>query len=53
MLDQLDPALQAGLVREDGVDRFRFAHALVRDTAYAALIARPDGPGCTPASPRR
>ena len=37
MLDHLDPALQAGLVREFGVDRFRFAHALVRDTAYAAL----------------
>ena len=28
---------EAGLVREFGVDRFRFAHALVRDTAYAAL----------------
>ncbi len=37
VLDHLDPALQAGLVREFGVDRFRFAHALVRDTAYAAL----------------
>ena len=33
----LDPALAAGLVREFGVDRFRFAHALVRDTAYAGL----------------
>jgi DNA-binding SARP family transcriptional activator len=37
VLDALDPALAAGLVREFGVDRFRFAHALVRDTAYAAL----------------
>ena len=37
VLDDLDPALEAGLVREDGVDRFRFAHALVRDTVYAAL----------------
>ena len=37
VLDRLDPALQAGLVREFGVDRFRFAHALVRDTSYAAL----------------
>ena len=37
VLDHLDPALEAGLVREFGVDRFRFAHALVRDTAYAAL----------------
>ena len=34
-----------GLVREDDVDGFRFAHALVRDTAYAAppaQSARPD-----------
>ena len=37
VLDHLDPALRAGLVREFGVDRFRFAHALVRDTAYAGL----------------
>jgi len=37
VLDDLEPALAAGLVREDGVDRFRFAHALVRDAAYAAL----------------
>ncbi len=37
LLDDLEPALAAGLVREDGVDSFRFAHALVRDTAYAAL----------------
>lgn len=37
VLDRLDPALTAGLVREFGVDRFRFAHALVCDTAYAAM----------------
>ena len=37
VLDDLDPALEAGLVREDGVDRLRFAHALVRDTVYAGL----------------
>ncbi len=37
VLDHLEDALEAGLVREFGVDRFRFAHALVRDTAYAAL----------------
>lgn len=37
VLDHLEPALQAGLLREFGVDRFRFAHALVRDTAYAAM----------------
>ena len=36
-LDLLDPALVAGLVGELGVDRFRFAHALVRDTCYAAI----------------
>ncbi len=37
LLDDLEPALAAGLVGEFGVDRFRFAHALVRDTAYAGL----------------
>lgn len=37
VLDRIDPALEAGLVGEFGVDRFRFAHALVRDTAYAAI----------------
>lgn len=37
VLDALDPALDAGLVTEDGVDRFRFTHALVRDTALAAV----------------
>ena len=36
-LDSLDAALLSGLVREDRVDHMRFAHALVRDTAYAAL----------------
>lgn len=38
VLDALDPALAAGLVVEDGVDRFRFAHALVRDAAYGTLL---------------
>ncbi len=37
VLDRLEPALAAGLVGELGVDWFRFAHALVRDTAYAGL----------------
>ncbi|RYU11988.1 BTAD domain-containing putative transcriptional regulator [Nocardioides iriomotensis] len=35
LLDAFDVAISAGLVREDGVGRFRFAHALVRDTVYA------------------
>ena len=35
VLDALDVAVAAGLAREDGVGRFRFAHALVRDTVYA------------------
>ncbi|HEU5037333.1 MAG TPA: BTAD domain-containing putative transcriptional regulator [Nocardioides sp.] len=39
VLDALDPALAAGLVDEDGVDRFRFTHALVRDTVLAGLPA--------------
>ena len=33
VLDHLDTALAAGLVHEDGVDRFLFDHALVRDDA--------------------
>jgi DNA-binding SARP family transcriptional activator len=37
LLDLLEPARDAGLVREDGVDRFVFAHALVRDTIYGDL----------------
>ncbi|WP_157581671.1 AfsR/SARP family transcriptional regulator [Phycicoccus sp. Soil803] len=37
LLDHLDPALEAGLVRDDGIDRFLFGHALVRDTIYAAI----------------
>jgi DNA-binding SARP family transcriptional activator len=37
VLDALDPALEAGLVVEDGVDRFRFTHALVRDTVLSSL----------------
>ena len=38
-LDALEIAGAAGLVREDGIDRFSFAHALVRDAAYAELSA--------------
>lgn len=37
VLDALDPALAAGLVDEDGIDRFRFTHALVRDTVLTGL----------------
>ncbi len=37
VLDLLDPALATGLVREEGVDRFLFDHALVRDTLVARL----------------
>ena len=37
VLDALDPALAAGLVREPRAGGFVFAHALVRDAAYAAL----------------
>ncbi len=39
VLDALEPAQEAGLVREDGIDRFVFAHALVRDTIYSGLSA--------------
>ena len=37
LLDLVEPAQAAGLVREDGVDRFRFAHALIRETIYAGI----------------
>lgn len=36
-LDVLEPSIDAGLVLDIGGDRFRFAHALVRDTVYASL----------------
>ncbi len=35
VLDRLDPALAAGLVREEGIGHYAFGHALVRDTVYA------------------
>ncbi|MDP1821260.1 MAG: AAA family ATPase [Acidimicrobiales bacterium] len=38
-LDALDEAVRARLVEEVGVDRFRFAHALVRTTLYDELSA--------------
>jgi DNA-binding SARP family transcriptional activator len=37
VLDTLDEAVTAGLVREDGVDAFRFSHALVRDTVHSGV----------------
>lgn len=37
VLDLLEPAQVAGLVREEAVDTFVFEHALVRDTAYDAV----------------
>ncbi len=36
-LDLLEPALDSELIQDLGADRFRFSHALVRDTAYADL----------------
>ena len=37
VLDLLDPALRGDLLQDLGADRFRFSHALVRDTAYQEL----------------
>lgn len=37
LLDVVEPAQAAGLVREDGIDRYLFAHALVRDTLLTGL----------------
>ena len=39
-LDDLDPAIDAGLLRVVGPDEFLFAHALVRDSVYAGLGSR-------------
>jgi DNA-binding SARP family transcriptional activator len=39
VLDRLDPALAAGLVREDGIGRYLFGHALVRDAIYGSFSA--------------
>ncbi len=38
-LDALDQAVRARLIEETGIDRFRFAHALVRTTLYEELSA--------------
>ncbi|HEU5037129.1 MAG TPA: BTAD domain-containing putative transcriptional regulator [Nocardioides sp.] len=37
LLDVVEPAQAAGLVREDGIDEYLFAHALVRDTLRAGM----------------
>ncbi|HEV2370015.1 MAG TPA: hypothetical protein VGR90_09055, partial [Acidimicrobiales bacterium] len=37
LIDALEPALAAHLVTEAGVDHYRFAHALVRQTLHAEL----------------
>ncbi len=37
VLDLVEPALGVDLVQDLGGDRFRFGHALVRDTAYGGL----------------
>jgi len=39
VLDALEEATRAGLIREAGLDRFVFAHALVRETLYEAQTA--------------
>lgn len=39
VLDRLDPALDAGLLREEGVGRYVFGHALVRDAIYGGFSA--------------
>ncbi|HYF72754.1 MAG TPA: AAA family ATPase, partial [Nocardioides sp.] len=39
LLDVVEPAQAAGLVREDGIDEYVFAHALVRDTLRAGMSA--------------
>ncbi len=53
VLDDLEPSLAAGLVRDDGVDRFRFAHALVRDALAPGPVRVPAGPAAPAGRARR
>ena len=39
VLDSIDPALGAGLVREEGIGSYLFGHALVRDAIYGSFSA--------------
>ena len=39
VLDSIDPALEAGLVREEGIGSYLFGHALVRDAIYGSFSA--------------
>jgi hypothetical protein len=39
LLDVVEPAQAAGLVREDGIDAYFFAHALVRDALTGGMSA--------------
>ena len=39
VLDALDPAVAAGLVREEAIGSFLFGHALVRDALYGGISA--------------
>ncbi|WP_036505877.1 BTAD domain-containing putative transcriptional regulator [Nocardioides sp. URHA0020] len=39
LLDAVEPAADAGLLHEEGVDVFRFSHALVRDVLCATMTA--------------
>lgn len=39
LIDIVEPAQAAGLVREDGIDHYLFAHALVRDTLRSGMSA--------------
>ena len=48
LLDILEPAQAAGLVREDGIERFLFSHALVRDTLRRLDGAVAPGPAARP-----
>ena len=50
VLDALDEAAAANLVLDDGVDRYRFAHALVRATLQTSSRP-PAGPARTARSP--
>ena len=53
LLDLLEPAQPAGLVREDGVDRVHASPTPWSATRSTPGCRRPAGPGCTPGSPRR
>ena len=52
LLDALEEAVQARLIQEDGIGRYRFTHALVQETLLDELEGHGER-GCTDGSGKR